>query len=87
MKELDEGKSFYQRIPWQSRVGLSQRVSTCPTKSFWLGGHSRFMKRVASKRLRSHIRTEGLNVGLFQMLQWGIYQPCIRRNVERRKEN
>jgi len=31
--------------------------------------------------------SEGLNVRLFQMLQGGIYQPCIRRNRERRKVN
>jgi hypothetical protein len=31
--------------------------------------------------------SEGLNIRLFQMLQGGIYQPCIRRNRERRKVN
>jgi len=28
--------------------------------------------------------SEGLNVKLFQMMQGGIYQPCVKRNRETR---
>ena len=31
--------------------------------------------------------SEGLNIKLFQMLQGGIYQPCMKRDRERRNVN
>ena len=38
------------------------------------------------KRWRTHRGSEGPNVRLFQMLQGGISQPCIKRNREIKSE-
>ncbi len=77
-------------LPGEVSLNIQREVSRGHIRQAWNETEGRLRRRSELSLPgcpTAEMRTEGPNVKLFQMLQGGNYQPCIKRNRERRKEN